>query len=32
MSRKPGPAQAGDRSRVEMLCDKPQSLVRLFGQ
>ena len=32
MSRKPVPAQAGDRSRVEMLFDKPQSLVRLFGQ
>ena len=32
MSRKPVPAQAGDRSRVELLFDKPQMLAQLFGQ
>ena len=32
MSRKPVPAQAGDRSRVEILFDRPQALSRLFGQ
>ena len=32
MSRKPVPAQSGDRSRVELLFDKPQALVQLFGQ
>ena len=32
MSRKPVPAQTGDRSRVELLFDKPQLLSRLFGQ
>ena len=32
MSRKPAPAQLGDRSRVELLFDKPQLLVQLFGQ
>ena len=32
MSRKPVPAQAGDRSRVELLFDKPQLLAQLFGQ
>ncbi|HEU0043016.1 PhoH family protein [Sphingomonas sp.] len=32
MSRKPVPAQSGDRSRVEVLFDKPQALSRLFGQ
>ena len=32
MSRKPVPAQSGDRSRAELLFDKPQSLVQLFGQ
>ena len=32
MSRKPVPAQSGDRARVELLFDKPQLLVRLFGQ
>ncbi|WP_375272516.1 PhoH family protein, partial [Sphingomonas sp.] len=32
MSRKPAPAQMGDRSRVELLFDKPQLLVQLFGQ
>jgi phosphate starvation-inducible PhoH-like protein len=32
MSRKPVPAQSGDRSRVELLFDKPQLLSQLFGQ
>jgi phosphate starvation-inducible PhoH-like protein len=32
MSRKPSPAQAGDRSRVELTFDRPQSLIQLFGQ
>ena len=32
MSRKPVPAQSGDRSRLEVLFDKPQALSRLFGQ
>ena len=32
MSRKPVPAQAGDRSRAELLFDKPQALAQLFGQ
>ncbi|WP_425230479.1 PhoH family protein [Sphingomonas sp.] len=32
MSRKPVPAQAGDRSRTELLFDKPQALSALFGQ
>ncbi len=32
MSRKPVPAQAGDRSRHELLFDKPQLLAQLFGQ
>ncbi|MDB5695823.1 MAG: PhoH [Sphingomonas bacterium] len=32
MSRKPTPAQSGDRARVEVLFDKPQALSRLFGQ
>jgi len=32
MSRKPVPAQIGDRSRVEVLFDKPQLLSALFGQ
>ncbi|WP_174286950.1 PhoH family protein [Sphingomonas bacterium] len=32
MSRKPVPAQAGDRSRLELLFDKPQLLSTLFGQ
>jgi phosphate starvation-inducible protein PhoH and related proteins len=32
MSRKPVPAQTGDRSRVELLFDKPQLLATLFGQ
>ena len=32
MSRKPVPAQSGDRSRVEIVFDKPQLLPRLFGQ
>jgi len=32
MSRKPVPAQAGDRSRLEVMFDKPQLLGRLFGE
>ena len=32
MSRKPVPAQSGDRSRVEMTFDKSQALAQLFGQ
>jgi phosphate starvation-inducible protein PhoH and related proteins len=32
MSRKPVPAEAGDRSRLEVVFDKPQLLGRLFGQ
>ncbi|SEJ40270.1 phosphate starvation-inducible protein PhoH [Sphingomonas sp. OV641] len=32
MSRKPVPAQAGDRSRVELTFDRPQLLSALFGQ
>jgi len=32
MSRKTVPAQIGDRARVEVLFDKPQALVQLFGQ
>jgi len=32
MSRKPVPAQIGDRSRVEVLFDRPQLLSQLFGQ
>ncbi|RZM10987.1 MAG: PhoH family protein [Sphingomonas sp.] len=32
MSRKPVPAQAGERSRVEVSFDKPQALAKLFGQ
>ncbi|GGB18697.1 phosphate starvation protein PhoH [Sphingomonas metalli] len=32
MSRKPVPAQMGERSRVEVLFDKPQLLAALFGQ
>jgi phosphate starvation-inducible PhoH-like protein len=32
MSRKPVPAQTGDRSRVELSFDKPQLLSQLFGQ
>ncbi|WP_174279656.1 PhoH family protein [Sphingomonas bacterium] len=32
MSRKPVPAQSGDRSRAELTFDRPQLLVRLFGQ
>ncbi|MGN6375243.1 MAG: PhoH family protein [Sphingomonas sp.] len=32
MSRKPVPAQPGDRSRVEVTFDKPQLLAQLFGQ
>jgi phosphate starvation-inducible PhoH-like protein len=32
MSRKPVPAQSGDRSRVEIVFDRPQLLSALFGQ
>ena len=32
MSRKPVPAQMGDRSRLEVVFDKPQLLGRLFGE
>ncbi len=32
MSRKPVPAQAGDKARIEVLFDKPQLLGRLFGE
>jgi phosphate starvation-inducible PhoH-like protein len=32
MSRKPVAAVSGDRSRVELLFDKPQLLPRLFGE
>jgi phosphate starvation-inducible PhoH-like protein len=32
MSRKPVPAQAGDRARLEIMFDKPQLLGRLFGE
>ena len=32
MSRKPVPAQPGERSRLELLFDKPQHLSQLFGQ
>jgi len=32
MSRKPVPAQAGDRARLEVLFEKPQLLGRLFGE
>src|SRR3954470_18319849 len=32
MSRKPAPAQVGDRARLEVLFDRPQILGRLFGE
>ena len=32
MPRKPVPAQLGDRSRLEVIFDKPQLLGRLFGE
>lgn len=32
MSRKPVPAQPGDRARIELVFDKPQLLGRLFGE
>lgn len=32
MSRKPVPAQAGERARLEVLFDRPQLLGQLFGQ
>ena len=31
MSRKPVPAQPGDRSRIEVVFDRPQLLGQLFG-
>jgi len=31
MSRKPVPAQPGDRSRIEVVFDRPQLLTQLFG-
>lgn len=32
MSRKPVPAQPGERSRAELMFDRPQALAQLFGQ
>ena len=32
MSRKPVPAQHGERSRAELTFDRPQLLAQLFGQ
>ncbi len=32
MSRKPVPAQSGDRSRAEVVFDKPQLMPQLFGE
>ena len=32
MPRKPVPAQAGDRSRIDVVFDRPQLLGRLFGE
>ncbi len=32
MSRKPVPAQSGERSRTEVMFDRPQLLAQLFGQ
>ncbi|HWK36974.1 PhoH family protein, partial [Sphingomonas sp.] len=32
MSRKPVPAQSGDRSRAEVTFDRPELLPRLFGE
>ena len=32
MSRKPVPAQAGDKAHIEVVFDKPQLLGRLFGE
>lgn len=32
MSRKPAPAQPGDRARIELVFEKPQLLGRLFGE
>ncbi|MBA3837303.1 MAG: PhoH family protein [Sphingomonas sp.] len=32
MSRKPVPAQSGDRSRAELTFDRPQLMVQLFGE
>ena len=32
MSKKPQPAQAGDRSRLEVVFDKPQLMGRVFGE
>jgi phosphate starvation-inducible protein PhoH and related proteins len=32
MSRKPVPAQSGDRSRTELVFDRPQLMAQLFGE
>ena len=32
MSRKPVPAQSGDRSRTEVVFDRPQLMAQLFGE
>ena len=32
MSRKPVPAQSGDRSRAELTFDRPQLMAQLFGE
>ena len=32
MSRKPVPAQSGDKSRLEMTFDSPRALARLLGE
>ena len=32
MSRKPVPAQAGERSRAELVFDRPQLMSQLFGE
>ena len=32
MSRKPVPAQSGDRSRAELVFDRPQLMAQLFGE
>ena len=32
MSRKPQPAQSGDKARLEVIFDKPQLLGQVFGQ
>ena len=32
MSRKPVPAQSGERSRAELTFDRPQLMAQLFGE